>query len=367
MKKMRKMGMLALVLVLSLTLLAGCGSKDDAKQDVPAPAPTGEEPLKIGLVFDVGGRGDLSFNDMAYAGLERAKLEYGDKIEVEYLEPAGSGDNREELMRLLAQQGYDLIFGVGFMFTEHIDKLSKEFPDVKFGLIDGFIPDLTADSNVVSLLFTEHEGSFLVGAAAALKSENNSIGFIGGMQIPLIQKFEAGYLAGAYYVNPDIKIQSDYIGTTGDAFRDPVKGRELALSQYQRGADIIYHAAGASGTGLFEAAVQTGNLAIGVDADQSLTVSEAQRAHVLTSMMKRVDIAVYNTIVDLVEGNFEGGYHMFGLAEEGVGYALNDFNREMMADIVDELEVIKGKIIDGEIVVPVDMEDLAEFKASLGN
>lgn len=339
-----------------LALIAGCTR--------PGQQPVAKK-LKVGLVYDVGGRGDLSFNDMAYAGLERARKQFGDRIDTRDLEPTAGGENREELLRLLAGEKFDLIFGVGFLFTDSIQRVAKEFPQVKFGLIDGFVPDLNDDSNVVYLLFKEHEGSFLVGAAAALKSKTGTIGFVGGMKIPLIEKFEAGYTAGAKYVRPSIRVLSDYAGTTGEAFRDPVKGKELALAQYDRGADVIYHASGGTGIGVFDAAVVKNKLAIGVDADQSLTVKEDQRAQILTSMMKRVDVAVYETITAFVDGKFTGGYRNFGLAEGGVGYAENEFNKDRLADIKPKLEDLKTKIIGGQIKVPQSRSELEAFLNTL--
>jgi basic membrane protein A len=347
----------ALVAV-AVLVLVGC-------QRQAAQQPAGPEKLKIGIVYDVGGRGDLSFNDMAYAGLQRAQQEFGDRIETRDLEPTAGGENREELLRLLAGEGYGLIFGIGFLFTDSIQRVAQEFTNVKFGLVDGFVPDLTETSNVVCLLFNEHEGSFLVGAAAALKSSTNVIGFVGGMRIPLIEKFEAGYIAGARYVKPTIRVLSDYAGTTGEAFRDPVKGRELALAQYDRRADIIYHASGGTGIGVFEAAVRRNRLAIGVDADQSLTVAEAQRSQILTSMLKRVDVAVYETIKAFVEGQYQGGYRSFGLADDGVGYAENDYNRQMIADIKPRLEELKQQIVAGQIKVPQSRAELEEFLRTL--
>lgn len=359
----RKILAIALVLVMVAALLAGCsGNKGQQQgQNQQGQQQESKEKLKIGLVFDVGGRGDLSFNDSAYAGLERAAKEFADKIEVDYREPSAGGQDREQLLRLLAENGFDLIFGVGFLFTEHIQKVSQEFPDVKFALIDGAIDGLDENSNVACLLFKEHEGSFLVGAAAALKSKTGKIGFVGGMKSPLIERFEVGYMAGAKYVNPNIEIYSDYIGTTGDAFKDPVKGKELALNQFKKGADVVYHASGASGVGVIEAAAAEKKFAIGVDSDQSLSASEAQRPYILTSMLKRVDVAVYETIKSLVEGNFKGGYKVFGLTEDGVGYAENDYNKELIADIKPKLEEIKEKIIKGEIKVPVDKNEYNEF------
>jgi basic membrane protein A len=348
--------LLAVTVAIAL-VISGCRQR--------AAGPEQPRKIRVGLVYDVGGRGDLSFNDMAFAGLERAQKDFGDRIETRDLEPTAGGENREELLRLLAGENYDLIFGIGFLFTDSIQRVAKESANTKFGLIDGFIPDLTAESNVVCLLFNEHEGSFLVGAAAALKSKTGTIGFVGGMKIPLIEKFEAGYIAGARYVRPSIRVLSDYAGTTGEAFRDPVKGKELALAQYDRRADIIYHASGGTGIGVFEAAVVKKRLAIGVDADQSLTVKDDQRGQILTSMMKRVDVAVYETIKAFVEGRFQGGYRNFGLGEGGVGYAENDYNREMIADIKPRLEELKTRITSGQIKVPSSRAELETFLKNL--
>lgn len=357
--RIRRAVLFAVSLVV-ITLLVGTGCMRQQAQ-----APPQAEKLKVGIVYDVGGRGDLSFNDMAFAGLERAQKEFGDRIETRDLEPTAGGENREELLRLLANEGFDLVFGIGFLFTDSVQRVANDFPDVKFGLVDGFIPDLTDQSNIADLLFKEHEGSFLVGAAAALKSTANVIGFVGGMKIPLIEKFEVGYIAGARYVKPSIRVLSDYAGTTGEAFRDPVKGKELALAQYDRRADIIYHASGGTGIGVFEAALARKRLAIGVDADQSLTVKEDQRPQILTSMTKRVDVAVFETIKAFVDGTYTGGYRTFGLAEGGVGYAENDYNRNLIADIKSRLEELKQKIIAGEIKVPEDKTQLQTFLQNL--
>lgn len=343
--------LLSVVLVLT-SFLSGCGKKEVSKG-----AEEGKK-VKVGLVFDVGGRGDKSFNDAAYAGLEKARADFGDKIEIKYLEPAGGGENREQLVRLLAQEKYDVIFGVGFIFTETITKVAKEFPQTKFGLVDGYIPDLKDNSNISCLLFKDHEGSFLVGAAAALKSKSGKVGFVGGMQIPTIEKFEAGYVAGAKFVNPNIEVISDYIGTTGEAFKDPVKGKELALKQIKNGVDVVYHASGASGIGVLEAAASQQVLAIGVDSDQSLTATETQRPYILTSMLKRVDTAVYDTIKSVVDANFKGGYHEFGLKDNGVAYAENEYNKNLINDIKPRLEEIKNKIMNGEVKVPATRKDM---------
>ncbi len=342
----------AVLVVVAVTLWAMPGS----------PAAAQAKKWRVGIVYDVGGRGDLSFNDMAYAGLSSAQKAFGARIETRDLEPTAGGENREELLRLLAGEKFDLLFGIGFLFTDSITRVAKDFPGVKFAIVDGFIPD---QPNVVSLLFKEHEGSFLVGAAAALKSKAGKIGFVGGMKIPLIEKFEVGYIAGAKYVKPGVEVFSEYAGTTGEAFRDPVKGKELALAEYDRGADIIYHASGGTGIGVFEAAVVKKRLAIGVDADQSLTVKPDQRAQILTSMMKRVDVAVLQIIKATVAGQYKAGIRTFGLKENGVGYAVNDYNKAMVQDIAARLEGLRKDIIAGKIKVPEDKKQLEEFLKTL--
>ena len=315
--------------------------------------------LKVGLVFDVGGRGDLSFNDMAYAGLQKATQQYGKTITTKYLEPTAGGENRENLVRLLAEDNYNLVIGVGFLFTDAITKVAKDFPKARFAIIDG-CPDTPAP-NIACLLFKEQEGSFLVGALAGMFTKANKVGFVGGMQIPLIERFEAGYTAGAKYANPKVTVYSDYAGTTGEAFRNPVKGKELALAQYDQGADIIYHASGGTGIGVFEAAVVRNRMAIGVDADQSLTVKPDQRSHVLSSMQKRVDVAVFGTIQALIKGTWKPGPQVFGLKEGGVGFAVNTYNKQMMAPYVSKLEALRKDIIAGKITVPSNRQELQTF------
>ncbi len=342
--------MLAVVLVTSM-FISGCGKKE-------APKAEGTKKVRVGLVFDVGGRGDKSFNDSAYAGLEKAMKDFGDKVEVKYLEPTAGGENREQLVRLLAQEKYDVIIGVGFIFTDTIAKVAKDFPQTKFGLVDGYVPELKDSSNISCLLFKDQEGSFLIGASAALKSKSGKVGFVGGMPIPTIEKFEAGYIAGAKFVNPNVVVMSDYIGTTGEAFKDPVKGKELALKQMKDGVDVVFHASGASGIGVLEAAASQKKFAIGCDSDQSLTATDAQRPYVLTSMMKRVDTAVYDTIKSVLDSNFKGGYREFATKDNGVGYAENEYNKELITSIKPKLEEIKAKIISGEIKVPATKKDI---------
>jgi basic membrane protein A len=349
---------LLLALALALSLLAtACGDNGEEGAD-PADDATEQgagADLKIGMVYDIGGRGDLSFNDSAAAGLEKAADEFG--FEAKELEPDEGGENREELLRLLSEEQYDLVFGVGFLFADAVKAASSDFPEVNYGLIDGFVEGLTEESNVSALSFAEHEGSFLVGAAAALKSKTGRIGFIGGVDIDLIKKFEAGYVAGAKHVKPDVEVDVKYITQPPDfsGFADPAKGKEIALGMYSGGADVVYHAAGGSGAGLFEAAKETSDSkgtkvwAIGVDSDQYQTAPEAVRPFILTSMLKRVDVAVYETAKAFVEGDFEGGYRAFGLADEGVGYSTSGGHID---DIAEQLEALKQQIVGGEITVP---------------
>jgi basic membrane protein A len=316
----------------------------------------GASEIQVGLAYDVGGRGDQSFNDAAYKGLQDA-IDEGlvPEENVDALEANQSGSNRDDNVINLAEQGADLVLPIGFAFSEGIDKIAPDFPDVNFAIVDGFAKE---QPNVSNLTFKEHEGSFLVGAAAALKSEAGTIGFLGGQAgTGLIEKFQAGYEAGARAVNPDIEILVEYIGDTTQAFVDPTKGEALSNKMYDGGADIIYHAAGLSGAGLFKAAVSQNKLAIGVDSDQSLTASPEQRKLILTSMLKRVDTAVHDAIAQETEGNFKSGTQVFGLAEQGVGYAVNKYNnneRLLSKDIQAQLEDYKKKIISGEIKVPTE-------------
>ncbi len=309
------------------------------------------EGIKVGMAYDIGGRGDKSFNDSAAAGLDKAKDEFG--IEVQELEPTAGGENREENLRLLAEGGFDPIFAIGFAFAEGVDRVAQDFPDTTFAIVDSVVDQ----PNVLSLVFAEHEGSALVGAAAALKSETGTIGFIGGVNIGLINKFEAGYRFGAESVNPDIEILSTYLTEPPDfsGFNDPAKGKEAALAMFEQGADVVYHAAGGSGTGLFQAAKefteQGGSKVwgIGVDSDQYNTVDPELQDFVLTSMLKRVDVAVYTTIKNFVEGVAQDPITVFDVKADGVGYSTSG---GFVDDIVPQLEELKQKIIDGTVTVP---------------
>ncbi len=300
-------------------------------------------------MFDVGGRGDKSFNDAAYAGLERAQKELG--VTFTTLE-TGEGSDREAQMRQLAAGGSQLVFGVGFLFSDDIYGLAQEFPKVKFACVDYTLKEgQVLPPNLVALEFKEQEGSFLVGALAGLVTRTGKVGFVGGMEIPLIKKFEAGYRAGAKAANPKVEVLVKYAGTTGTAFKDPTKGKELGLAEYNQGADIIFHASGSTGLGVFEAAREKGkgNYAIGVDADQQ---AEAP-GFILTSMVKHVETSVFDTILELKEGRWQGGVREFGLKEDGVGWVYDDQNKALIPDAVKaKVDALKAEIVAGRIVVP---------------
>ncbi len=262
----------------------------------------------------------------------------------------GEGNDREAALRQLAAGGNQLVFGVGFLFSDDILQLAGEFPNVKFACVDYTVkPGATLPPNLAALTFKEEEGSYLVGALAALLTRTGKLGFVGGMQIPLIKKFEAGYRAGIAAVNPKLQVLVKYAGTTGAAFKDPTKGKELGLSEYNQGADIIFHASGSTGLGVFEAAREKHALAIGVDSDQ---YSEAP-GFILTSMIKRVDNAVFNTIQQVSQGGWQGGIHVFGLKEQGVGWVYDANNQALVpAPVKAAVDSLEREIVAGRIRVP---------------
>ncbi len=391
--------LLALIaLLLSFTMLAAaCGDDDDAEtvaEPAPAePAPAAEpepepatepdpepepepetteapapEPemtdISVGLVFDIGGRGDQSFNDSAAAGIERAAAELG--ITFTEASPEPDGSNRGELLQLAAD-AHDIVIGVGFLFEGDAAAVGAENPDTKFGVVDSAMLNFGADpiapygDNIAGLVFAEHEGSFLVGAAAALKSETGTIGFIGGVANVggLIERFEAGFNAGARAVNPDIEIIGDYITEAPDfdGFNAPDRAKEIALAMYESGADIVYHAAGGSGAGLFQAALEqseaTGSKvwAIGVDSDQYNTADAGVRDYILTSMLKRVDVSIFEMIRSVIDGTMQPGPTTYDLSVDGVGYSTSG---GFVDDIADQLDAFKAQIVSGEISVPTE-------------
>lgn len=314
-----------------------------------APAPAATRPdahVRIGLVFDVGGRGDESFNDAAYRGLLRAQRELG--VAVEFLEPASSED-REAAMRLFAARGFDLVVGVGFIFSTDVDRVARDFPRVHFACIDYAPPREGAPPNVAGLVFHEEEGSYLVGAVAGLLSETGHVGFVGGMQTPLVRKFEAGYDAGVHAVCSSCVLHSAYAGTTPDAFKDPARGKALAIAEMAAGADVLYHASGATGHGVFEAAHDAGRMAIGVDSDQY----DERPDTIVTSMVKRADVAVFDTIRAVAEGTFEGGMHVFGVKDGAIDYVHEGPHAARLPPwVIARVEALRAEIAAGRVHVP---------------
>lgn len=299
-------------------------------------------PLRIGLVLDKGGKDDKSFNASAYEGAMKAQKDF--QIDLKFVE-ATDTNAIENLHRAFARKKFDLIIGVGFAQQEAVRKVAAQFPQVNFALVDG---EVNAP-NVRSLLFEEHEASFLVGALAAMKSKTQTIGFVGGMDIPLIRRFALGYTAGAQHIQPKIKVIENYVGITGEAWSNPAKAKELAIAQYAKNADVIYVAAGASNTGVFDAAEEKKKLAIGCDSNQNWI----KPGFILTSMMKSVNVAVYDTIKDLKNDKFTGGVQRFGLANKGVDYAMDENNKSLVSDADKaKLENIRKDIISGKIKVP---------------
>jgi len=307
-----------------------------------ARAPT----ARIGLVFDVGGRGDKSFNDAAYAGLSRAQRELG--VTASFLEPVGTED-REAALRLFAAQGLELVIAVGFIFSSDVDAVAAAYPGIHFACVDYSPKGDPLPPNVEGLAFREEEGSFLVGGVAGLLSKTHHVGFVGGMTIPLIRKFEVGFDAGVHATCPGCVVHIAYAGSTPDAFKDPAKGKALAISQIASGADVLFHASGATGHGVFEAAHDAHVLAIGVDSDQH----DEMPGTVVTSMVKRADVAVFEAIRAVVEHRFEAGMRVFGLAEDGVDYVHEGPHGALVPDDVKaQILVLREQVVSGRVVVP---------------
>jgi basic membrane protein A len=306
-------------------------------------AETSAAALKVGLVLDKAGKDDQSFNASAYRGGQRAEKSLGVLVKtVEVRDSAAS----ESMMRALAGRKFDLVIAVGFSHAGAVKRVAPAFLDRRFVLIDSEVKQ----PNVTSVMFAEHEGSFLVGALAAMASKTGGVGFIGGMDIPLIRRFAMGYEAGIKLINPKAKIQSAYIGVTGDAFNNPPKAKELALLQNAQGADVIFHAAGSSGSGLFDAAEERNFLAIGVDSNQN----GVKPGHILTSMVKSVDVAVFESIRSAIDGKLIGGQTVFhGFRTGGINIAMDENNKRLITpDMYNKAESIKAAINSGAIKVP---------------
>jgi nucleoside-binding protein len=328
-----------------------------------------ENSIKVGVVFDIGGRGDKSFNDATFEGVEWAREAFG--IEYKYAEPGPGGADRENLLRMMARGKMDLVIGVGFLFTSAVLSTAKDYPNVKFACVDMAVDDPSqVPENVVALKFKEQEGSFLVGVIAGLKTKSNIVGFVGGMDMPLINKFEAGYHAGVKYINPDCRILSAYAGVTGQAFNDPDKGYELAYTQNRQGADIIYHASGNTGTGVFKAAKERGFYVIGVDSNQNYMGHDERTGKNwgLTSMEKRCGVAVYLAIESVVNGDFTSGINEYGLKDyvtignktyRAIDFSVDEYNKGLLDEkTIAKVNEIAERIVNGEIKVPTSMDEV---------
>jgi basic membrane protein A and related proteins len=329
--------------------------------------------IRVGIVFDIGGKDDRSFNAAAWVGVKCAETgkqpdgqpckdaQGNDKpalgIVVRDVEP-GNPTSIEPAMRAFAERGFDLVIGVGFAQGPIMQSVARDYPNIHFAIIDGVIFEddgKTPKANVASLVFKEHEGSYLVGIIAGMTSKTGTVGFIGGMDIGLIHRFEGGYEQGAKSVNPNIQVIQNYVGVTDAAWNNPGKGKEIALAQISKGADVIFTAAGNSGLGAFDAVEQAGTVngrathfVIGVDSNQNMV----KPGFVLTSMVKRVDNAVYDIVKTIVEGKFQGGFHVFGLESDGVGYVMDKHNQSLVSpEAIKASEEAKKKIIGQEIKV----------------
>jgi len=297
--------------------------------------------IQPAVVYDLGGKYDKSFNEAAFIGAEKFKADTG----IDYRDFEIQNDSqREQALRNFARRGANPVIAIGFLHANALEKVAAEFPDTKFAIVD-MVVDLP---NVRSILFKEHEGSYIVGKLAAMASESGKVGFVGGMDIQLIRKFACGYKQGVKETNADTEIFENMTGSTGAAFNDPAKGGELAKSQIDRGADVIYHAAGATGLGVLQAAADAGKLGIGVDSNQNAL----HPGKVLTSMLKRVDIAVEKAFTDAKDGNWSSGIYSLGLAEGGVDWALDEHNQALITDDMKAaVDQAKADIISGKIAV----------------
>jgi basic membrane protein A len=331
--KIRRLGLgLLCILGLLAPALAACRPRERAGE---------RGRVHVGIVFDSGGKDDRSFNAAGWRGVKRAAKDF--PIVLRDAEP-GDPTSLEPAMRAFAERGYDLVIGIGFAQTPIVEAVAKDFPKIDFAIIDG----VSQLPNVASLVFKEQEGSYLVGMIAARTSKSGILGFVGGMDVPLIHRFAVGYEEGARAVNPKIQVIDNYVGVTESAWNNPGKGKEISLAQIAKGADVIFAAAGNSGLGAFDAAEQARKMVIGVDSNQNWV----KPGYVLTSMVKRVDNAVYQIVADRVAGRFRGGIHVYGLENDGIGYAMDQYNAKLVPPaVIAEVEAAKRKIIHGQIKV----------------
>ncbi|HEY7042983.1 MAG TPA: BMP family ABC transporter substrate-binding protein [Nocardioidaceae bacterium] len=360
---MRRSTKIAVVLAAATLALAGC-AKDDNKSSSGGSTTvlncddlTGDGP-KVGIAYDVGGQGDHSFNDSAAAGMKKANEDLGATCTEGEAQTGEPESAREDRLRQMADSGYNPVIGIGFSYSEAADNVAPDYPNVNFGVVDGFDPTPNKDGspnndNVAYLDFAANEGSFLVGVAAADTTKSDHVGFVGGVHVDLIKNFEAGYVAGAKAVNPNIKVDVKYIEETDlSGFNDPAGGKAAASAMYDNGADVVFQVAGGSGSGVFDAAVDAGegNWAIGVDGDQYGSAAADQKPHILTSMIKHVDVATFDMIQSIKDGKPLVGYQTYDLKVGGVGYSTSgDF---MSQDTIDNIDSYADKIKSGQIKVP---------------
>ena len=345
---MKKGLKLASILTATLLILAGCSKKDSA-QAACAPSETGSSSVKVGLAYDTGGKGDGSFNDAACAGLAKAQADLGVGVKELTAGATETDDTRAARLRQLASNGYNPVIAVGFAYSAALEKVAKEFPDVSFAIVDSVVDG----ANIGSLVFAAEQGSYLVGVIAAKASKNGHIGFVGGQEIPLIKAFEAGYVQGAKSINPDIQIESKYLGTAQDftAWNVPEKAKTVTEGMISKGVDVAYAAAGGSGLGLIQAmhAAGTDHWAIGVDSDQyNVPAYSEYKDSILTSMTKRVDVAVFDVIKGVVDGAPLVGFQNFDLAREGVGYATSN---SAVDPYKADADAAAAAILDGSVKV----------------
>ena len=329
-------------LFLVIIFFAAMGCHRNGVSNSPESGTSAAGAFRVGLVLDKGGKDDKSFNSAAVAGAERAAKEIPG-VEVKEVESPDDAAY-EPAMRTFAERGYNLVIVIGFSQGDALKKVAPQFPKTHFAIVDSKIEA----PNVAALMFNEHEGSFLVGMAAGLKTKTDVVGFIGGMDIDLIRRFEVGYKEGVKHANPNAKVLVNYAGVTGDAWANPNKGKELALAQYGQKADVIFSAAGATNMGVFDAAEQKKLFAIGVDSNQNWV----KPGLILTSMLKRVDTAVYNAIKSEKEGQFKPGLVTFGLDNKGVDYAVDENNKSILTpEMIAKIDKAKADIISGKLKV----------------
>jgi basic membrane protein A len=349
---LRRVTTFAAALLAGALALSACGGSSstesqpaDDSSSSSSSAPKSD--LKVGLAYDIGGRGDQSFNDAAAAGLDKAQSELGIESKEAEASNGEAESAKEERLNALVSAGYNPIIAVGFAYSASVGKVAKANPDVHFAIID----DPVEGPNITNLLFAENEGSFLVGVAAALKDTKNNVGFVGGVDVPLIHKFEAGFKAGAEAAKPGIKVQSKYLSQPPDfsGFGAPDKGKTAAAGMYDAGADVVFAAAGGSGAGVFEAAKAANALAIGVDSDQYKTADPAVQSVIMTSMLKKVDVAVFDFLQSAAQDQYTAGPKVYDLKANGVDYSTSG---GQVDDIKSKIDAFKAKIISGEITVP---------------